>query len=81
LARELFAIQAKEYVDLEAQIDEVDAKLTAWHRSNECSQCLAKIPGIGPIGAVLLRMKTPEPELPTVRGLDRLDAEGSFDRW
>ena len=63
LARELFAIQAKEYVDLQAQIDAVDAKLTAWHRSNECSQRLAKIPGIGPIGAVLVRMKTPEPEL------------------
>ena len=63
LARELFAIQAKEYIDLQAQIDEVDAKLTAWHRSNECSQRLAKIPGIGPIGAVLMRMKTPEPEL------------------
>jgi transposase len=63
LARELFAIQAQEYVDQQAQIDEVDAKLTAWHRSNECSQRLAKIPGIGPIGAVLLRMKTPAPEL------------------
>jgi transposase len=63
LARELFAIQAKEYIDLQAQIHEVDGKLTAWHRTNECSQRLAKIPGIGPIGAVLLRMKTPEPEL------------------
>ena len=63
MARELFALQAEEYVDLEAQIDEVDAKLAAWHRSNECSQRLAKIPGIGPIGAVLLRMKTPEPEM------------------
>jgi transposase len=63
LARELFAIQAKEYVDLQAQIDKVDAKLTAWHRSNECSQRLAKIPGVGPIGAVMLQMKTPEPQL------------------
>jgi transposase len=61
LARELFAIQAKEYVQLQAQIDEVDAKLTAWHRADECSRRLAKIPSIGPIGAVLLRMKTPDP--------------------
>ena len=63
LARELFAIQAKEYAQLQAQIDEVDAKLMAWHRADECSQRLAKIPGVGPIGAVLLTMKTPAPEL------------------
>jgi transposase len=61
LARELFAIQAKEYTQLQAQIDEVDAKLTAWHRADECSRRLAKIPGVGPIGAVLLTMKTPDP--------------------
>jgi len=61
LARELFAMQAEEYARLQAQIDEVDAKLTAWHRADECSRRLAKIPSIGPIGAVLLRMKTPDP--------------------
>lgn len=63
LARELFAAQAKEYAQLRAQIDEVDAKLMAWHRADECSRRLAKIPGVGPIGAVLLKMKTPAPEL------------------
>ena len=63
LARGLFAIQAKEYAQLQAQIDEVDAKLTTWHRVDECSRRLAKIPGVGPIGAVLLKMKTPAPEL------------------
>jgi transposase len=63
LARELFAIQAKEYMQMQAQIDEVDAKLMAWHRSDECSQRLAKIPGVGPIGAALLKMKTPAPEM------------------
>jgi transposase len=63
LARELFATQAQEYAQLQAQIDEVDAKLLAWHRADECSRRLAKIPGVGPIGAVLLTMKTPEPGL------------------
>ena len=63
LARELFAIQAKEYTQLQTQIDEIGTKLMAWHRADECSQRLVKIPGVGPIGAALLRMKTPEPEL------------------
>ena len=61
LARELFASQAGEYAQLQAQIDEVDAKLTAWHRADECSRRLAKIPGVGPVGAALLKMKTPDP--------------------
>ena len=34
-----------------------------WHRNDECSQRLAKIPGVGPIGATLLMMKTPDPHL------------------
>ncbi len=63
LARELFATQAKEYAQLLEQIDEIDTKLMAWHRADECSRSLVKIPGVGPIGAVLLSMKTPEPEL------------------
>jgi transposase len=63
LARELFAALAKEYAQLQAQIAEVNAKLVAWHRADECSQRLIKIPGVGPIGAVLLKMKTPEPRL------------------
>src|SRR5271169_6077823 len=61
--RELFAAQAEEYAQLQAQIDKVDARLMAWHRADECSRRLTKIPGVGPIGAVLLTMKTPEPEL------------------
>ena len=59
----LLAMQATEYTQLQAQIDEVDAKLMACHRADECSRRLAKIPSVGPIGAMLLRMKTPEPEL------------------
>ena len=63
LTRELFAIQADEYIQLQKQIAEVDNKLMAWHRADECSRRLAKIPGVGPIGAVLLKMKTPDPGL------------------
>ncbi len=63
LARELFAAQAKEYEQLQAQIDEVDVKLKAWHHADECGRRLAQIPGVGPIGAALLMMKTPAPEM------------------
>ncbi len=34
----------------------------AWHRADECSRRLAKIPGVGPIGASLLVMKMPAPK-------------------
>ena len=61
--RAAFATQAKECVQLQAQIDEIDAKLTVWYRADECSRRLVKIPGVGPIGAILLRTKTPDPKL------------------
>ncbi len=63
LARELFAAQAEEYAQLQAQIVEADSKLMAWHKADECSRRLANIPGIGPIGATLLLLKTPAPEM------------------
>ena len=63
LARELFALQAKEFGQLQERIGAVEAKLMTWHRGDECSRRLAKIPGIGPIGAVLLTMKAPDPTL------------------
>lgn len=62
LARELFAFHTREYQQLTEQLAEIDAKLMAWHKGNECSRRLAQIPGVGPIGASLLMMKAPEPE-------------------
>ena len=62
LARELFAGHAKEYAQLQAQLEAIDAKLMAWHRRNEPSRRLVKIPGIGPIGATLLVMKVAQPK-------------------
>lgn len=63
LARELFALHGREYAQLKSEIERVEQKLMAWHRDNECSQRLAHIPGVGPIGASLLMMKTPDPRL------------------
>jgi transposase len=62
LARRLFAMQAGEYEQLQAEIEKVEAEVMAWHRADERSCRLAQIPGVGPIGASLLTMKTPAPE-------------------
>ena len=43
LARELFALQGKEYVRLQEELKAIDAKLLAWHRADACSRRLAQI--------------------------------------
>lgn len=60
LARRLFAGMAAEHAALRERIAEVDADLSAWHRRNETSRRLAAIPGVGPVGAAMLMMKTPD---------------------
>jgi transposase len=61
LARELFAIQGREYAQLQVELKAIEIKLMAWHRADACSRRLAQIPGVGPIGATTLVMKTPDP--------------------
>src|SRR3954462_7113873 len=63
LAREMFALQGRDYARLEVELKAVEARLMAWHRANADSQRLARIPGIGPIGATALVMKAPDPGL------------------
>jgi transposase len=62
LARDLFALQAVQYAQLQARLEEVEARLMTWHRADECSRRLVHIPGVGPIGASMLVMKTPAPQ-------------------
>jgi transposase len=62
LARELFAELGCERARMEAELKLIDAKLMAWHRACEASRRLAQIPGVGPIGAVMLVTKTPDPK-------------------
>src|ERR1700687_646091 len=40
--------------ELDRQVDEVEREIQVWHRENEASRKLAKIPGIGPITATAL---------------------------
>jgi transposase len=61
LARELLVIQGRDYAQLQVELKTIEGKLMAWHRANACSRRLAEIPGVGPIGATTLVMKTPDP--------------------
>jgi transposase len=63
MARELLALQGKDYARLQIEIKAIEAKLMAWHRANATSRRLAQIPGVGPIGATALVMKVPDPRL------------------
>jgi transposase len=61
LAREMFAMQGRAYTRLQSELKAIEKKLLAWHRANADSRRLAQIPGVGPIGATALVMKTPDP--------------------
>ena len=61
LAKELFARYRQDYARLQVAIEKIEAKLMAWHKHNELSRRLVKIPSIGPIGASLLVMKVTDP--------------------
>src|ERR1700732_2912631 len=63
LAREMFAMQGRDYARLQIELKAIEARLLAWHRANADSRRLAKIPGVGPIGATTLVMKAPDPRL------------------
>jgi transposase len=61
LARSLFYELGTEFAQLEARVKKIDAELMSYHRNSALSQRLTQIPGIGPVGATLLALKTPDP--------------------
>ena len=60
LAQELFELLAENYRAIQGDIAAVERKLMAFHRADETSRRLAKVPAIGPIGATLLSIKVPD---------------------
>src|SRR6516225_6351864 len=62
LAREIIGVLASQLDGLNIKLTAVQARLTAWHRQDQTSQCLATIPGIGPIGGVSFALKVPDPK-------------------
>jgi len=61
MAREVFAVQGRQYAALQAELKQLEARLKAWHRADALSRRLAEIPSVGPITATRLVMKTPDP--------------------
>jgi transposase len=61
LAKQMFAVLGEDYAAIEHRIAEIEEQLLTWHRGNETSQRLARIPGVGPVGAMLLVLKLPDP--------------------
>ena len=62
LACEMVAVLAGQLEAVKARLKAVEARLMAWHRQDQTSQCLATIPGIGPIGGVSFALKVADPK-------------------
>jgi transposase len=63
IARTALDAQVAQYEHLQEQIAEIEAAILAWHKSNDVSQRLATIPGIGPITASALAATVPGAEM------------------
>jgi len=62
LAKQMFALLAREYAELDARLTEIETRLMAWHRQNELSRRLAEIPSVGPVGATAMAIKVTDPK-------------------
>jgi transposase len=61
LARALFCELGESLAALEERIARADAALMAYFKRDRLSRRLAELPSVGPLGAVLLPLKTPDP--------------------
>ncbi len=57
LAREMLDLLAGQLEAVNGKLKAIEARLMAWHRQDQTSQCLATIPGIGPIGGLSFALK------------------------
>jgi transposase len=62
LAREMIGVLAGQLDGLDIKLRTVEKRLMAWHRQDQTSQCLATIPGIGPIAGVSFALKVADPQ-------------------
>ena len=57
----MIGMLAGQFEAVNAKLKAIEARLVAWHRQDQTSQCLATIPGIGPIGSVSFALKVTDP--------------------
>jgi transposase len=62
LAREMIGVLAAQLDGLDIKLKALDKRLMAWHRRDQTSQCLATVPGIGPIAGVSFALKVADPQ-------------------
>jgi transposase len=62
LALDMLRLLAAQLDALDVKLKLIETRLTASHRENPLSQCLASQPGIGPIGAVSFALRVTEPK-------------------
>ena len=60
LAREMVNVLASQLDGLDIKLKGLEARVMAWHRQDQTSQCLATIPGVGPISGVSFALKVPD---------------------
>jgi transposase len=60
-AAKIVVTLSQQAFDTHSRIKDIDRDLQRWHRSNELSQRLATIPGVGPIGASALAASVTDP--------------------
>ena len=61
-ALEMLGLLAGQLEAIEIQLKTLEAQLIGAHKANPTSQCLATIPGVGPIGAVSFALRVPDPQ-------------------
>jgi len=61
LAWDLLAVLAGQLEVLEIQLGKIERQLRVWHQENERSRRLATMPGIGPVGAMTMVLRVPDP--------------------
>jgi transposase len=62
-AREMLSLLAGQLDAVEARLKTLEGQLLAAHKEHQTSQCLATIPGVGPIGAVSFALRVPHPKV------------------
>jgi len=60
-ARLIFERLGGRFCDLQDAIAEMDREIAAWRKASEVCGRLAELPGIGPLGSMMLPLKTPDP--------------------